>query len=63
MTAPTETPSTSTSATCWQALGEIVKLWLAAQLTETRPAGLMLPPEPAVALMVSTSGAKNAVML
>src|SRR5882672_11907026 len=51
-TAPTETPSTRTSAMVWHASGVIVNVWSSPQLTATLPLGLMAPPAPADAAMV-----------
>src|SRR5258706_5819649 len=46
-TAPTETPSTRTSAIVWQASGAIVKVWSLPQGTVTGPLWLICPPTPA----------------
>src|SRR6185295_13001811 len=50
--APCDTPSTSTLATAKQALGTMLKVWLAPQFTLTAPLGLIEPPAPAEALIV-----------
>ena len=52
LTAPTEEPSTFTSATLYPVVGVIVKVLLAPPLTLTDPDGEIEPPAPAEAAMV-----------
>jgi hypothetical protein len=49
-TAPTDTPSTSTSAMVWHASGVIVKEGVEPGITGTVPAGSIAPPAPALAV-------------
>src|SRR5438093_1607032 len=63
VTAPTELPSTWTSATWWLALAEMVKLWPTVAFTVTAPDGVMLPLAPADAVIVYVSIAKLAEMV
>src|SRR5207244_2232386 len=49
---PTETPSTSTSATWYPVLDVIVNVWLLPAFTVTVPDGEMLPLAPADAVIV-----------
>src|SRR5206468_402448 len=51
-TAPTDTPSTCTSAIEKQLLAEMVNAWSAPFGTGTAPEGEIVPPAPAVAVMV-----------
>src|SRR5262249_57845393 len=62
VTAPTLTPSTSTSSTWKQALGVIVKLWLPPALTDTAPLGLIAPFAPADAVIVNVPAAGRAAL-
>ena len=52
VTAPTEPPSTSTSATWRPASGVMANAWSAPQFTTTLPDGLIVPPVPALAVIV-----------
>src|SRR5436853_657330 len=62
-TAPTEEPSTSTSAMVCVPSGVMVKPCAAPQFTGTDPAGVMEPPVPAEAVMVKVFTAKLAAMV
>src|SRR5438067_8564504 len=63
VTAPCETPSTSTLAIVWQESGVMVKPLLAPQLTPTTPLGLIAPPAPAEALMVKLPEEVNVALM
>ena len=52
LTAPTETPSTMIPSILKPLFGVTVKLWLPPSITEVLPLGEMLPPPPALALIV-----------
>ena len=60
LTAPTDEPSTRTSAIRYPVLGVIVKVWFDPPLTATAPEGDMEPPVPADALIVYVFTAKLA---
>jgi hypothetical protein len=63
VTAPADTPSTSTVETWYPVEGVIVKVWFAPLFTETAPAGEMLPLPLALTVMVNGFAAKLAEMV
>jgi hypothetical protein len=63
LTAPTDEPSTRTSAIRYPVLAVIEKVWLEPPLTATAPEGDMEPPVPADALIVKVLRAKLATIV
>jgi hypothetical protein len=63
LTAPTDDPSTRTSAMRYPEFGVIVNVWVAPPLTATAPDGETEPPGPADALIVYVFTAKLALMV